>query len=321
MSHAPAAEFHSGIEPVDSMYRFRRLPHLLAVITAALLLPLVFVGAGVTSKDAGMAYPDWPTSDGKLVNPPRWWSNEHTRWEHGHRLIGWTVGFSALLLAGASFRAASGQKWAALATLPAIGLQGILGGLRVTQDSTPLAMLHGIWGQVCFCLACGTALVTSRAWLSGPRAVPIRSGLFLRRLCLATAISVFLQLVFGAALRHFTSGVGLVVHVLWAIVVVSLAQWTSMWVIGLGPSFRPAVHFAKWVGALTVIQLFLGGFAWLVSLAAKSWPTWMVWLVPTFHVLVGALLLVSTVLLTACAYRSIDANPANRPSCGPSSAS
>ena len=61
---------------------------LVAVALAVALLPLIVVGAGVTSKDAGMAYPDWPTSGGHLVNPPGWWQGEKTLWEHGHRLLG-----------------------------------------------------------------------------------------------------------------------------------------------------------------------------------------------------------------------------------------
>ena len=46
---------------------------MLAIAVACAVFPLIFVGAGVTSKDAGMAYADWPTSAGHLVNPPAWW--------------------------------------------------------------------------------------------------------------------------------------------------------------------------------------------------------------------------------------------------------
>ena len=64
---------------------YRRTLHIAAMITALAIFPLVFTGAGVTSKEAGMAYPDWPKSDGHLLNPPRWWHFDHTRWEHTDR--------------------------------------------------------------------------------------------------------------------------------------------------------------------------------------------------------------------------------------------
>ncbi len=60
-----------------------RLLHGIALATACAVFPLILVGAGVTSKDAGMAYPDWPTSGGHLVNPTAWWQQSDTRWEHG----------------------------------------------------------------------------------------------------------------------------------------------------------------------------------------------------------------------------------------------
>ncbi|MCH7924524.1 MAG: hypothetical protein IIC51_03210 [Planctomycetes bacterium] len=74
--------------PVNHASRSPRALSVAAILTACAILPLVFVGAGVTSTDSGMAYKDWPTSAGHLVNPPSWWQADDTRWEHGHRLLG-----------------------------------------------------------------------------------------------------------------------------------------------------------------------------------------------------------------------------------------
>ncbi len=65
MSAAPA-------DPSTVASSYRRGPHIVAVLVAVALFPLVFVGAGVTSKEVGLAYPDWPTSSGHLDRmPPR----------------------------------------------------------------------------------------------------------------------------------------------------------------------------------------------------------------------------------------------------------
>jgi len=137
------------------------VPHVVALILAVALLPLIAVGASVTSKGAGMAFPDRPTSNGALVNPPGWWQGEKRLWEHGHRLLGWTVGMLAIVSAASSWRRGTTLRALACATLLAIVIQGVLGGLRVRAVSTPLAIVHGIWGQVCFCLAGVVALRTS----------------------------------------------------------------------------------------------------------------------------------------------------------------
>ena len=66
--------------------------------------PLLLIGELVTSTDAGMAVPDWPTTYG--YNPflypwATWW---HGPWdvfiEHGHRLFGAAVGMVTIGLAG-----------------------------------------------------------------------------------------------------------------------------------------------------------------------------------------------------------------------------
>ncbi len=289
--------------PTDTEYR--RAPHVAAMVTLCGLFPLLFVGAGVTSKGAGMAYPDWPTSGGYLANPPGWWSVESTRWEHGHRLIGWGVGLSALALAVLTWNRGSPQRGLGLGTFVAIGLQGVLGGIRVIGDSIALAMVHGIWGQACFCLAALTALITSHSWAALGPPLAFRSSRVLAHLCMAATGVIFLQLILGATLRHFASDYALVAHVLWAIPVLFLNGWAVMAVLGQGFGVRLLDRIAQTTGLLLVIQLALGGFAWLVGLAGNQWAPWLAWLVPSLHVAVGALLLGSAVLLLVIVCRKL----------------
>ena len=51
---------------------------------------LIIAGGLVTSRDAGLAVPDWPLSFGTL-SPPNWWQIDNVRTEHGHRLIAGSV--------------------------------------------------------------------------------------------------------------------------------------------------------------------------------------------------------------------------------------
>lgn len=294
--------------PPNSLYR--RNLHIVACVTACFIFPLVIVGAGVTSKDAGMAYPDWPTSSGHLVNPPSWWQNEATRWEHGHRLIGWTVGMLAILLVVFSWSSGGTVRNLGLATLIAIIVQGVMGGLRVTQISTTLAMMHGIWGQLCFCLACVTALRVSRSWQTTTTRISVIAANVLQRLCLCTTLAILIQLILGSALRHFHGDTALILHLIWSVVVSLLVGWVVLWSIGIHRS-REIIRLFGWMmGILMVIQLTLGGAALVITVMGGTSSAMMAWAVPSAHVAVGSLLLVSSLLLTLIAYhRLMTVNP------------
>ncbi len=284
--------------------------HRFAILTAVAVFPLIVVGAGVTTQEAGMAFPDWPTSNGHLVNPPGWWESIDTRWEHGHRLIGWVVGMLATTLLILSWRRGGSVRTIGLATFLAIAVQGVLGGLRVTQISTPLAMVHGVWGQICFCLACASTLLTSRIWSDRRAVTDAVTAVALRRTCLAGVSAVFLQLAFGAALRHFGGQHALVLHVVWAIIVMMLVTWLAMWILSEFAGHRLFEPLAKSVAIIMVIQLMLGGATLLITVLGRFDAPFVRWAVPSAHVAGGALLLACTFLLTLSSYRFVRAIPA-----------
>jgi heme a synthase len=286
---------------------FSRPLQIVAIVLVCAVFPLLFVGAGVTSKDAGMAFPDWPTSSGYLLNPPNWLEQEDTLWEHGHRLLGWAVGMLAIVVTVLSWPCRGVRRWLALSTLLAISVQGILGGYRVKHDSIELAMIHGIWGQVCFCLACSTALVSTRAWLRNRAAIAVPAAGMLQRLCLAATAGLFIQLTLGAWLRHFGTDFALAAHLLWAVVSAVLVGWVVLWVIGNHPG-RDLVETLGWMlGGFMVVQFALGGVALIVVHLAPAPNSFVYWAVPSAHVAVGALLLACSALLTLCAYRMLRA--------------
>lgn len=282
--------------------------HRFAVLTAMAVFPLIIVGAGVTSQDAGMAFPDWPTSNGHLVNPPGWWEMTATRWEHGHRLIGWVVGMLATTTVLLGVRRRGAVRFFCLATFLAIGIQGVLGGLRVTQVSTSLAMVHGIWGQLCFCLAATSALVTSRTWLSSSASIDMEEARQFKRLSMITSSVVFLQLVLGAALRHFGSKSALLGHALWAVIVAMLVLWLAMWAMKDCAAQRVVVRTAKLMAGLIVLQLLLGSFALFTTFPGVVNSPFVLWAIPSAHVAVGATILASTLLLTLMAHRFVRVN-------------
>src|SRR4029077_1253942 len=93
---------------VDSEMTALRHParlHRLAVLTACVALLPILVGAVVTTKDAGMAFRDWPSSDGYNMFLYPWLESAGKKFlEHGHRLAGIVIGLSSMALAVVAFR-------------------------------------------------------------------------------------------------------------------------------------------------------------------------------------------------------------------------
>ena len=68
----------------------RRL-HYYATFVAFSTFLLLIAGALVTSNDAGLSVPDWPTSFGSFqITPPTGWVGG-VKYEHGHRLVAGAV--------------------------------------------------------------------------------------------------------------------------------------------------------------------------------------------------------------------------------------
>jgi len=284
--------------------------HRVAVLTAVGTFLLILVGGGVTSNDAGMAFPDWPTSDGVLINPPGWWQQLDTRWEHGHRLIGWGVGMGAILVATLAWvsGASRGVRFAALGALLAIGLQGVMGGLRVTQISTSWAVVHGMWGQLCFSFVACVALATSAGWRASESrlADPGELG-FLRRFSVVCTAALMMQLATGALTRHMNHG--LMFHLFWAVVSACLVGRLGMGVLDAVKEWKWARRVSVAILMLVAIQFLLGMLTLLVTGGSSSKvisPSLAQWALPTAHVGVGSLVLASSVMLTVGLRRFVE---------------
>ncbi len=158
----------------------------------------------VTSKNAGLAVPDWPTTFGYNM-----FAFPFSKWiggiffEHVHRLIASTVGFLTILLAFWLWRSEP-RRWVrnlGYIALGAVVLQGILGGLRVTMLKDQIGIFHACLAQAYFGLLVVIALILSPIWqrLAAPSRARIRS---LGQWAIVTTGLIYFQLALGATMRH-----------------------------------------------------------------------------------------------------------------------
>ena len=107
--------------------------HRFAVLTALATLALIGIGGLVTSHEAGMSVPDWPTSYGyNMFFFPlnKWWHGGNIFYEHSHRLFASGVGFLTTILMVWLWmkEPRKWMKWLGVAAFLAVVLQGVLGG-------------------------------------------------------------------------------------------------------------------------------------------------------------------------------------------------
>jgi cytochrome c oxidase assembly protein subunit 15 len=152
-----------------------------SVALVVLVYALIFIGALVTSWNAGMAVPDWPLSFGSL-NPSGWWGNFGVRLEHGHRLFAAGVG-----LAVGIFVAALWANWFALAVAAGVSVAASTLGRAMGVEAAVMANL-GIWpAAVAFLLV-----------LVGRRTERLGAGAGVeRRLAIAAFVLVCVQASLG----------------------------------------------------------------------------------------------------------------------------
>jgi len=274
-----------------------RALHAFAVFTACCTFLLIIAGALVTGNDAGLAVPDWPLSYGSLTPP----MIGGIFFEHGHRMVASFVGLLTTILAVWLWRKDDRPLvrrlgWTALVV---VITQGILGGITVLFFlPASISVLHACLAQAFFCVVFSLALLTSESWRrTTRRVVTDLKGASMRQLAAWTTVSVYGQLILGAALRH--SKKGLIWHVVGAFVVTFLVIWTVARVYkyyaNIPLLFRPAMI----LGILLATQLSLGVGSYLVRLASREdvQPSTMMVTVTTAHVATGAAVLVTSLLL------------------------
>jgi cytochrome c oxidase assembly protein subunit 15 len=269
-------------------------------------LLLIIAGALVTSNDAGLSVPDWPTTFGSLYRIPPMVGG--VKFEHGHRMVAEFIGFLTIVLAVWTWRAErrSWMRKLGLAALATVVAQGVLGGITVLYYLPPaVSTAHATLGQTFFCLMVVMALVTARGWMEGsPVTLVEHRRPRLTTLATLAAGSVYLQLILGAAFRH--SGMKLLPHIISALILTILLLWTGSRVLAEHSSVPQLRRVARLLLVLLLVQLGLGFAAYLTRVAwGKETPQPMLSMViaTVTHVAVGALVLATSVVLAVLAYR------------------
>ena len=295
--------------------------HRLARLTAGATFLLIVIGGIVTSTDSGLAVPDWPTTFGyNMFLYPLSEMVGGILYEHSHRLMGSLVGILTVSLFIFLLVKDSRKwlKWIGLAALIAVIVQGVLGGLRVTQINLSFAIVHACLAQAFFALLCGIAWFTSRDWWQDRRETLISSAQKLRRLSLITTGLIYMQLIFGAVLRH--TGSRLDAHLLFAFLVALHIFLLARRILGTNDEAqRIAPSMALLLLGLLAIQLMLGTGAFFAKLTAfgETFAAALTVAITTAHVAVGALMLVSSFVLTLKIYKFTDASvPVDAPTSG-----
>jgi cytochrome c oxidase assembly protein subunit 15 len=248
-------------------------------------------------------------------------------YEHSHRLIASTVGFLIVVLAIWLARAEP-RRWVrtlGYLALGAVVLQGVLGGITVLWYlPDPISIAHASLAQIVFCLTVTIALATSKGWKRGyvnrapqsGRPAPAVDDRVLQRIAIVTTVVIYAQILIGATMRH--TGAGLAIpdfplsfgHLI-------PPYWDS----------KIAIHFAHRVGAATVAVLIaattghvffhharraelrnpaillLALLGLQITLGALTVLTQKQFVINSLHVVNGALVLVTSLVLTLRAHR------------------
>ena len=289
----------SDVVPVVSN-NFHRGLHRFAVVLSFCIFVLIVAGALVTSEDAGLSVPDWPTSFGSIYKIPPMVGG--VKFEHTHRMIAEGVGLLTILFCISAFRVER-RKWVRNLSFAAIGTvvaQGVLGGLTVLMFLPwYISSAHAALGQTFFSIAVLLAVYTGRDWMESDRERFADDGApSTRTLAVLTICATYLQLFLGAAFRH--SGMSILPHLVNAVLTSGIIAWTAVRVLSrhgqIGDLRRPAATMI----ALLLIQL---GFGFAAYLTRVVWGKTAVQPLPSMvsttvaHVAIGALLLATSFVL------------------------
>jgi cytochrome c oxidase assembly protein subunit 15 len=289
--------------------------HRFAIFTATITLILIVAGALVTSNDAGLSVPDWPTSFGSIYKIPQMVGG--IKYEHTHRMVAEFVGLLTIILAVWTWRVEK-RRWMRLLGVGALAtviIQGVLGGLTVLYFlPAPVSSAHAAVAQTFFCIAVSIAVFTGRRWLQEhPRTDFDARRPTLFTLTLLSIFVLYVQLLLGAMFRHH--GLSWWPHVVHAGVVATVLSWTAIRAIGVYSQVDAVKRPAVMMLGLMVAQLCLGFFAFITRVMwghDAAQPELPMVVATVIHVAVGALLLATTVVLAIQVWRHVPVSFAER---------
>lgn len=295
---------------------YNRSHHAFAVFTACATLIVITAGALVTSNDAGLSVPDWPTSFGYLVKVPHFVGG--IRYEWSHRMLAGTLVSLTLTIAVWTLLVERRRwlRWLAVAAFCTVIAQAILGGLTVLLFQPPwISTAHATVAQTFFCIATAIALFTGRKWVEvqaddpaddQPRIEFDSRHPSLFTLSTLSIVVLYVQLILGGMFRHH--GMSWWPHVANAVIVAFVLTWTAVRAISGFSNIEAVRRPAIVMLSLLITQLCLGFAAFLTRVAwgrSAAQPELPMVASTVAHVAVGALLLATTVVLTIQVWRHV----------------
>ncbi|MEO6596115.1 MAG: COX15/CtaA family protein [Planctomycetota bacterium] len=293
-----------------------RGPIRLAVSMLVVTTITILWGAMTTSTGSGLAYLDWPRSDGQLM-PESSYTTLPGFFEHFHRLFGATAGLLSLSLAlwlhasrdrhdhRGVLASARRTAWFGLCLIIA---QGVIGGVGVLKGLPAItSVTHGTLAQLTLAtFACCTYQLSDRYRNTAPVAnVPIGGG---RKLALFALVVVVVQTVLGAVARHTNNTHALWTHVGNALVVFLVATIATAYAVGKLAQAPGIKRLSQAVVGLLILQIALGFVALVIRNSAgktqENVANLGTALVISVHVLLGALLTVLMATLVAHVFRA-----------------
>ena len=278
------------------------------MFTACATFIVITAGALVTSNDAGLSVPDWPTSFGYLVKAPHFVGG--VRYEWSHRMVAGTL--VSLTLAIAIWTGLVERRrwlrWLAVGAFCTVIAQAILGGLTVLLFQPPaVSTAHATVAQTFFCIAVAIALFSGRKWVEEQPRIEFdqrRPSLF--TLTLLSIFVLYVQLILGGMFRHH--GMSWWPHVLNAVIVSFVLAWTAVRALSVYSEIEAVRRPAILMLSLLITQLCLGFTAFLTRVAwgrNAVQPELPMVVSTVAHVAVGALLLAATMILSIQVWRHV----------------
>jgi cytochrome c oxidase assembly protein subunit 15 len=294
----------------------------------------------VTSKNVGLAVPDWPTTFGynMFLFPISKWVGG-ILFEHTHRLMGSVVGFLTIILA-VWLWLSEDRQWVrnlGVIALAGVIVQGILGGLRVTMMKDEIGIFHACVAQAFLGLLIVIALVTTNFWRTlANRYFDSQKFASGKALAIAITIVIYVQLALGATMRHqhrdlaifdFPTANGAWIPDTSAAAIAKINAWRDAHGFSDVTAFQIWLHMAHrllaFIIAIAVVAFCFRvwrdapGFAalkrlsifWVVLVACQiALGAWIIWSnkaadIATAHVALGALMLSFGVSISAICWR------------------
>ena len=197
----------------ESSFSFDTIAKVLSKILVFSILVLIFAGALVKSHEVGLSVPDWPTTYGyQMFQFPFSDMVGGIFYEHGHRMIATIVGFMTLMLTIIVYMS-NNELWLKKLTFYALGLvivQGLFGGLTVLLFLPAyISIIHAILAQTFFVLIIFITYslsIVDKQKLNDHYAKNISN---LKNPAYFVALSIYIQLIIGAIMRHTESGLAI----------------------------------------------------------------------------------------------------------------